>query len=145
LSGFLHAIALLAGKGASEVGCAGGPAKLIDNCRIASILTDLGLIAVHEKSNEVVAAVGASFKKCFGVAESAAATQPDAFQHWSAPFALLTERIQQIATGTARDFDTGARLSVWRPSYSRQEAQEYLEMLIATLNEPPSAAGPVPQ
>jgi hypothetical protein len=123
----------------------GGPAKLIDNCRIASILTDLGLVAVHERSNEVVAAVGASFKKCFGEAESAAAAQPDAFQHWRAPFTLLTERIQQIATGTGRYFDRGARLSVWRPSYSRQEAEEYLEMLIATLNEPPSAVGPVPQ
>jgi hypothetical protein len=123
----------------------GGPAKLVDNCRIASILTDLGLVAVHERSDEVVAAVGASFKKCFRVAESAAATQPEAFQHSSAPFPVLTERLQQIATGETRDLDTGPPLSVWRPSFSRQEAHEYLEMLIATLKEPPSAASPAPR
>ncbi len=123
----------------------GGAAKLVDNCRVASSLTDLGLVAFHEKSNEVVAAVGASFKNCFDVAESAAATLPGAFQHGRAPFALLTEKIQQIATGTARNLDRGARLSVWRPSYSREEAQKYLEMLIAILKELPPPAAPAPQ
>jgi hypothetical protein len=122
-----------------------GPAKLIENCRITSVLTDLGLVAFHEKSNGVVAAAGASLKKCFAVAESVAAAQPGAFQPWRTPIALLTERIQQIATGTATDFDAGARLSVWRPSYSTQEAQEYLQILLATLNEPPPPTGLTPQ
>ena len=123
----------------------GGAAKLVDNCRIASMLTDLGLVAAHENSNEVASAVLASFKKFFSVAESVATTQPDAFEHWRAPLALLTERTQQIATGEPSALYVGARLSIWRPSYSRQEANEYLQTLIATLNEPPAAATQVPQ
>jgi hypothetical protein len=122
----------------------GGVAGIVENCRITSILTDLGLVALHEKSREVMVAVEEALKGFLAEAGRMTAEHPEWLKSWSSPVALVTERIREIATGTGGEAYSGLRYSVWRPSYSRQEAQEYLQILRELLNEFQPESGTTP-
>jgi hypothetical protein len=107
----------------------GGVARLVDNCRTISILPEVGLIALHENAGEMVTAIEKVVSSLFAEAKELADQQPDAFQNWSAPNRLILERLVEWANGENPDGLFGVRYEAWRPTFSREEAQTYLQML----------------
>lgn len=110
----------------------GGVAGVVESCRVISVLPELGLVAMHEHSDEVLAAVQTTLQSFLTQAQLLTAQQPEAFNNWSSPFRLVMENIGELASGNGGHY-SGARLTVWRPAYTRQEAQEYLERLTTAL------------
>lgn len=109
----------------------GGVASVVENCRVISALPELGLVGLHEHSDEVLAAVQTTLQSFLAQAQLLTAQQPEAF-NWSSPFRLITESLVELANGNGDNY-SGARLTVWHPTYTRQEAQEYLERLTTAL------------
>jgi thioester reductase-like protein len=106
----------------------GGVTKLVDNCRTISILPEVGLIALHENDEDVVAAIEKVVSSLFAEAKELAGQQPDAFQNWSAPTRLILERLVEWANGENPDGLLGMRYQAWRPTFAREEAQTYLQL-----------------
>jgi hypothetical protein len=116
------------GRSCSEMLKQGGVAKLVDNCRTISILPEVGLIALHENDGDMVTAIEKAVSSLFAEAKDLARQQQDVFQNWSAPNRLILERLDTWASGENPDGLFGVRYQVWRPTFSREEAQTYLQM-----------------
>ncbi|MHB8302500.1 MAG: hypothetical protein ACYDC6_06625 [Acidobacteriaceae bacterium] len=110
----------------------GGLAGVVENSRAISELTRLGLVATHENSEEVLTAVQKALVEFHAEAKAVINGQQDAFQTWSSPERLLTECLARIVDGSDRTL-TGVRYSVWRPTFSREEAEGYLHTLLEEL------------
>jgi hypothetical protein len=106
----------------------GGITKLVDNCRTISILPEVGLIALHENAGDMVTAIEKVVSSLFAEAKELADQQPDAFQNWSAPNRLILERLVEWANGENPDGLLGVRYQAWRPTFTREEAQTYLQL-----------------
>lgn len=105
----------------------GGIAKLVENCRTISILPEVGLIATRENDGDMVTAIEKVISSLFAEAKDLVGQQPDALQNWSAPNQLILERLVDWANGENPDGLLGARYQAWRPTFTREEAQAYLE------------------
>lgn len=116
------------GRSCSALLKQGGVTKLVDNCRTISILPEVGLIALHENDGDMVAAIEKIVSSLFAEAKELADQQPDAFQNWSAPNRLMLERLVEWANGENPDGLFGVRYQAWRPTFTREEAQTYLQM-----------------
>ena len=116
------------GRSCSAMLKQGGIAKLVDNCRTISILPEVGLIALHENAGDMVTAIEKVVSSLFAEAKELADQQPDAFQNWSAPNRLILERLVEWANGENPDGLFGMRYQAWRPTFTREEAQTYLQM-----------------
>ena len=106
----------------------GGVKRLVDNCRTISILPEVGLIALHENDSDMVTAIQNVVSSLFSEAKVLAGQQPDAFHNWSAPNRLILERLVEWANGENPDGLFGVRYQAWRPTFTREEAQAYLQM-----------------
>ncbi len=106
----------------------GGISKLVDNCRTISILPEVGLIALHENDDNMVTATQKVVSSLFAEAKELANQQPDVFQNWSAPNRLILERLVKWANGKTPDGLFGVRYRAWRPTFTREEVQTYLQM-----------------
>jgi hypothetical protein len=115
------------GRSCSAMLKQGGIAKLVDNCRTISILPEVGLIAVHENDGDMVTAIEKVVSSLFAEAKELANQQPDAFQNWSAPNRLILERLVEWANGENPDGLFGVRFQAWKPTFTREEAQTYLQ------------------
>jgi hypothetical protein len=116
------------GRSCSAMLKQGGVAKLVDNCRTISILPEVGLIALHENAGDMVTAIEKVVSSLFAEAKELADQQPDAFQNWSAPNRLILERLVEWANGENPDGQFGVRYQAWRPTFTREEAQDNLQM-----------------
>lgn len=116
------------GRSCSAMLKQGGVVKLVDNCRTISILPEVGLIALHENDGDAVTAIEKVVSSLFAEAKELADQQPDAFQNWSAPNRLILERLAEWANGENPDGLFGMRYQAWRPRFTREEAQTYLQM-----------------
>ena len=105
----------------------GGIVKLVDNCRTISILPEVGLIALHENDGDMVAAIEKVVSSLLAEAKELADQQPDAFQNWSSPNRLILERLVEWANGENPDGLFGVRYQAWRPTFTREEVQTYLQ------------------
>jgi len=104
-----------------------GIADFVEVCRMASVLAELGLVSIHEGHAETTAAVNDALKAFVVQALEIIKEHTERFQDWSSPVNLVTERLAELADG--QEGYSGIRLSVWRPSYTREEAREYLHVL----------------
>jgi hypothetical protein len=116
------------GRSCSAMLKQGGITKLVDNCRTISILPEVGLIALHENAGDMVTAIEKVVSSLFAEAKELADQQPDAFQNWSAPNRLILERLVEWANGENPDGLLGVRYQAWRPTFTREEAQTYLQL-----------------
>ena len=116
------------GRSCSAMLKQGGITKLVDNCRTISILPEVGLIALHENDGDMVTAIEKVVYSLFAEAKELADQQPDAFQNWSAPNRLILERLVEWANGENPDGLLGVRYQAWRPTFTREEAQTYLQL-----------------
>jgi len=105
----------------------GGLPGVVDNSRAMSELTRLGLVAAHENCEEVVTAVQKALVAFHAEAKVVIDGHQDAFQNWSSPDRLLTEWLADVVGGSDRTYLTGVRLSIWRPTFSRDEAERYMQ------------------
>lgn len=115
------------GRSCSAMLKQGGITKLVDNCRTISILPEVGLIALHENDGDMVAAVQKVVSSLFAEAKDLAGEQPKAFQNWSAPNRLILEHLLEWANGENPDGQFGMRYQAWWPTFTREEAQTYLQ------------------
>jgi len=116
------------GRSCSALLKQGGIAKLVDNCRTISILPEVGLVALHENDGDMVNAVERVVSSLFAEAKELVDQQPEVFQNWSAPNRLILERMVEWANGENPDGLFGVRYQAWRPTFTRAEAQTYLQM-----------------
>jgi len=116
------------GRSCSAMLKEGGIAKLVDNCRTISILPGVGLIALHENDGDMVTAIEKVVYSLFAEAKELADHQPEAFQNWSAPNRLILERLVEWANGENPDGLFGVRYQAWKPTFTQEEAQTYLQM-----------------
>lgn len=116
------------GRSCSAMLKQGGVVKLVDNCRTISILPEVGLIALHENDGDMVTAVEKVVSSLFAEAKDLADQQPDAFQNWSAPNRLILERLVEWTNGENPDGLFGVRYQAWKPTFTQEEAQTYLQM-----------------
>lgn len=126
-------IAETVGRSFSALLKEGGVTGVVDNSRAMSELTRLGLVATHENSGEVLAAVQKVLLGFHAEAKAVINGQQKAFQNWSSPELLLTEWLADVVDGSDRSFLSAVRLSVWRPTFSRDEAERYLHTLLEAL------------
>jgi hypothetical protein len=115
------------GRSCSAMLKQGGITKLVDNCRTISILPEVGLIGRHENEDDFVTVIERVVSSLFAEAKELADQQPDAFQNWRAPNRLILERLVEWAKGQSPDGLLGVRYRAWRPTFTRGEAQTYLQ------------------
>lgn len=115
------------GRSCSAMLKQGGTTKLVDNCRTISILPEVGLIALHENDDDMVVAIEKTVSSLFAEAKELADQQPVAFQNWRSPNRLILERLVKWANGENPDGLLGLRYQAWRPTFTREEAQTYLQ------------------
>ncbi|MBN9615768.1 MAG: hypothetical protein J0G35_09370 [Acidobacteriales bacterium] len=116
------------GRSGTAVLDAGGVGGVVESCRMISVLPELGLVALHENSGEVLTAIEDALKEFIAHANELIKDDLAVFQNWSSPVRLVTEKLDELANGTDRGIN-GVRLSVWRPTFTRDEATTYLQML----------------
>jgi hypothetical protein len=115
------------GRSCSAMLKQGGITKLVDNCRTISTLPEVGLIALHENDGDMVTAIERVVSSLFAEAKGLADQQPDAFQNWSAPNRLILERLVEWTNGENPDGLFGVRYQAWKPTFTQEEAQTYLQ------------------
>jgi hypothetical protein len=106
-----------------------GLAGVVETCRAISVLPQLGLIALHQNSTEVLTAVESALKTFLGEVNVVIDGHADKFQNWRSPVVLVTEKLAKIADGRDYELIPGIEFSVWQPTYSDDEASAYLQML----------------
>jgi hypothetical protein len=111
----------------------GGVEKLVENCRTSSMLPEVGVIALHEQDPDMAAATEKVILTLFAEAKALAAQQPGAFQNWSDPARLILERLREWSDGENPDGLFGVRYQAWRPTFTREEASNYLGLLSGLL------------
>ena len=115
------------GRSCSAMLKQGGIAKLVDNCRTISILPEVGLVALHEDDSDMVTAIEKVVSSLFAEAKEIASQQPEASQRWMEPNRLNLERMVDWAEGKNPDGISGMRFEAWRPTFTLEEAQTYLQ------------------
>jgi hypothetical protein len=125
-------IAQTIGRSGTAILKAGGVGGVVESCRTISILPELGLVALHENSGEVLTAIEDALKGFIGEANELIKGDLAAFQNWSSPVHLVTEGLEELINGSDRGGNE-VRLAVWRPTFTRDEALTYLQMLRALL------------
>lgn len=93
------------------------------------MLPEVSAIALHERDADVAAATEKVVSSLFAEAKALADQQPEAFQNWSDPARLILERLREWAHGQNPDGLFGVRYQAWRPTFTQEEASNYLEVL----------------
>jgi hypothetical protein len=111
----------------------GGLIGLVESCRRISVLPELGLVALHENANEMMTAIEGALKVFVTQANDLVRNSPEEHRNRTTPVWLVTERLEQIASGQDRGGYFGVRFGIWRPTYTREEARAYLQTLTGAL------------
>jgi hypothetical protein len=129
LSKLASDIAQTVGRSGIAVLRAGGVGGVVENCRTISVLPELGLIALHENSADMLATIEATLREFITEANELIKDNQAVFQNGNSPVQLVTDGLEQLSNGSDRGAYSNVRFAVWRPTYSRDEARAYLQML----------------